>query len=148
MSILKISAGDIRSLSPASLTNFLSFSLRISSFLMNTLPEYLARTTRSSYDLERLSQKTLIDQALYLETKMRLLNLTLPLSDKMSMANSVENRPLFLDHELVEFCFRIPHHYKMQGLSEKNILKKAWKRCCRRKYVRERNSLFSRRPAG
>ena len=90
------------------------------------------------FDLERLSQKPLIDQALYLETKMRLLNLTLPLSDKMSMANSVENRPLFLDHELVEFCFRIPHHYKMQGLSEKNILKKSMenmlpKEICQRK---------------
>jgi len=56
---------------------------------------------------------------------MRLLNLTLPLSDKMSMANSVENRPLFLDHERVDFCFRIPHHYKIQELSEKHILKKS-----------------------
>ena len=90
------------------------------------------------FDLERVSQRPLIDQALYLETKMRLLNLTLPLSDKMSMANSVENRPLFLDHELVDFCFRIPHHYKIQGLSEKHILKKSMhnflpEEICRRK---------------
>jgi asparagine synthase (glutamine-hydrolysing) len=56
---------------------------------------------------------------------MRLLNLTLPLSDKMSMANSVEVRPLFLDHDLVDFSFRIPHYYKIQGLSEKYILKKS-----------------------
>jgi len=106
--------------------------------------EYTAKTETHRpdnpffFDLEQLSQKPLIDQALYLETKMRLLNLTLPLSDKMSMANSVENRPLFLDHELVEFCFRIPHHYKIQGLSEKNILKKSMenmlpKEICQRK---------------
>ncbi len=90
------------------------------------------------FDLDRLSQRPLLDQALYIETKMRLLNLTLPLSDKMSMANSVENRPLFLDHELVDFCFRIPHHYKIQGLSEKHILKKSMenmlpKEICKRK---------------
>lgn len=77
------------------------------------------------FDPQRCAHRTLIDQALYLETKTRLLNLTLPLSDKMSMANSVEARPLFLDHELVDFFFRIPHHFKMQGLDEKHILKKS-----------------------
>jgi len=91
------------------------------------------------FDLERLSQRTLIDQALYLETKLRLLNLTLPLSDKMGMANSVEVRPLFLDHDFVNFLFRIPHHYKMQGLAEKLILKRSMRPllpaevCARRK---------------
>ncbi len=77
------------------------------------------------FDLESISHRTLIDQALYIEMKMRLLNLTLALSDKMSMANSVEVRPLFLDHEFVNFCFTIPAHYKIQGLSEKYILKKS-----------------------
>lgn len=74
---------------------------------------------------EKIAHRPLLDQALYMDIKMRLLNLTLPLSDKMSMANSVEVRPLFLDHELVNFCFRIPHHYKIQGMSEKHILKKS-----------------------
>jgi len=91
------------------------------------------------FDLERLSQRSLIDQALYIETKMRLLNLTLPLSDTMSMANSVEVRPLFLDHDFINFLFRIPHHYKIQGLSEKLILKRSLRTllpaeiCARRK---------------
>ena len=74
---------------------------------------------------DKFTHRPLIDQALYLDIKLRLLNLTLPLSDKMSMANSVEVRPLFLDHDFVNFCFRIPHHYKIQGLSEKYILKKS-----------------------
>lgn len=43
----------------------------------------------------------------------------------MSMANSVELRPLFLDHEFVDFLFTIPHHYKIRGLSEKHIFKKS-----------------------
>ncbi len=77
------------------------------------------------FDPRACAHRPLIDQALYFETRMRLLNLTLPLSDKMSMANSVEARPLFLDHELVDFFFRIPHHLKIQGLSEKHILKRS-----------------------
>jgi asparagine synthase (glutamine-hydrolysing) len=77
------------------------------------------------FDPERAAHRTLLDQALYLETKMRLLNLTLPLSDTMSMAHSVEARPLFLDHELVNLLFRIPAASKMRGLSEKNILKQS-----------------------
>ncbi len=91
------------------------------------------------FDLSRCACRPLIDQALYIDTKMRLLNLTLPLSDKMSMANGVEMRPLFLDHELVDFFFTLPHHVKIRGLTEKYILKKSMRRllpdgvCTRRK---------------
>ena len=77
------------------------------------------------FDPEKYSHRPRVDQAVYMEIKMRLLNLTLPLSDKMSMANSVEVRPLFLDHDFVDFTFRIPHHLKIQGLNEKYILKKS-----------------------
>ncbi|MDY6973859.1 MAG: asparagine synthase (glutamine-hydrolyzing), partial [Thermodesulfobacteriota bacterium] len=90
------------------------------------------------FGLDRITHRSLIDQALYIDTKMRLLNLTLPLADKMSMANSVELRPLFLDHDLVNFVFRIPDKYKIKVLSEKNILKQSMKgflpdSICRRK---------------
>ena len=76
-------------------------------------------------EIDKISHRSLLDQALYMETKMRLLNLTLPLADKMSMAHSVEVRPCFLDHRLVEFAFRIPDRFKMRGLNEKLILKKS-----------------------
>jgi asparagine synthase (glutamine-hydrolysing) len=79
------------------------------------------------FDVEKIAHRPLMDQALYLELKMRLLNLTLPLADKMSMANSVEARPLFLDHEFVNFLFRVPSHWKMLGLNEKFILKRSMK---------------------
>ena len=75
------------------------------------------------FDPGKIAHRSLLDQALYMETKMRLLNLTLPLADKMSMAHSVEVRPCFLDHELVDFVFRIPDRFKMRGLREKHILK-------------------------
>ena len=66
-------------------------------------------------------------QALYLETKMRLPNLTLALADTMSMANSVELRSPFMDHRLVEYVFSLPSHFKMRGLNEKYLLKKSFR---------------------
>ncbi len=68
----------------------------------------------------------LLNQALYFETKMRLPNLTLPLADTMSMANSVELRSPFMDHRLVEYAFSLPAHLKMRALNEKSLLKKSF----------------------
>ncbi len=44
--------------------------------------------------------------------------------DRVGMANSVEGRFVFLDHELVEFACRISDAVRMPGLSEKSILKR------------------------
>jgi asparagine synthase (glutamine-hydrolysing) len=43
--------------------------------------------------------------------------------DRASMAYSVEARVPFLDHELVEFCARIPPRVKMKWLREKHVLR-------------------------
>ncbi len=43
----------------------------------------------------------------------------------MTMANSVEARYPFLDIDLVEFCRDIPPDMKLNGFTEKYILKKA-----------------------
>jgi asparagine synthase (glutamine-hydrolysing) len=45
--------------------------------------------------------------------------------DNMSMAASIESRVPFLDHVLVEFATNIPRKFQLQGLSGKQILKKA-----------------------
>jgi asparagine synthase (glutamine-hydrolysing) len=45
--------------------------------------------------------------------------------DRVAMANSIEGRFPFLDHRLIEFANRLPPQYKMQGLTEKYLLKKA-----------------------
>ena len=71
--------------------------------------------------------RSLMDQALYLESRMRLPNLTLALADTMSMANSVELRSPFMDHRLVEYVFSLPAHFKMRGLNEKFLLKKSFR---------------------
>ena len=45
--------------------------------------------------------------------------------DQMSMATSIESRVPFLDHEFVEFSWRVPDRLKLRGKEGKYIVKKA-----------------------
>ena len=44
-------------------------------------------------------------------------------TDRMSMAHSLEVRPPFLDHRIVEFAARLPHDLKIRGGKLKFILR-------------------------
>jgi asparagine synthase (glutamine-hydrolysing) len=48
-------------------------------------------------------------------------------SDRMSMAHSIEVRPPFLDHRIVEFAARIPSELKVRGKRQKYLLKELMK---------------------
>ena len=48
-------------------------------------------------------------------------------SDRMSMAHSVEVRPPFLDHRIVEFAAKLPATLKIRGAQQKVILKELMK---------------------
>ncbi|TAK81064.1 MAG: asparagine synthase, partial [Aquabacterium sp.] len=45
--------------------------------------------------------------------------------DRVAMASSIEGRFPFLDHRLIEFANRLPPRYKLMGLTEKYLLKRA-----------------------
>jgi asparagine synthase (glutamine-hydrolysing) len=45
-------------------------------------------------------------------------------TDRMSMAHSLEIRPPFLDHRIVEFAAGLPAHFKIRGGQQKFLLKK------------------------
>lgn len=62
---------------------------------------------------------------LFKEFRLRLPELLLMRIDKMGMANSLEARVPFLDHDLVDFCFDIPGSAKTRGGETKYLLKKA-----------------------
>src|SRR5262249_3910738 len=44
-------------------------------------------------------------------------------TDRMSMAHSLEVRPPFLDHRIVEFAAGLPASLKVRGLKQKYLLK-------------------------
>lgn len=61
----------------------------------------------------------------YLDTKTFLTTWNLNYSDKASMAASVEGRPPLIDHRIVEFMFNLPPKYRINGRTQKYLLKKA-----------------------
>jgi asparagine synthase (glutamine-hydrolysing) len=62
------------------------------------------------------------------DTKCFLASLNLTYSDKSSMAASVEERVPLVDYKVVEFAHRLPEKYKMNGFTQKYILKKVAER--------------------
>ena len=45
--------------------------------------------------------------------------------DRVAMANSIEGRFPYLDHRVVEFAARLPPSYKIRGMTEKHVLRRA-----------------------
>ncbi|MCI0663750.1 MAG: asparagine synthase (glutamine-hydrolyzing), partial [Acidobacteria bacterium] len=74
---------------------------------------------------ERLHGRHFVHQRSYLDLKLRLADhLLSDHGDRMALANSVEARFPFLDVELVEFAREIPPDLKLNGFTEKYILKR------------------------
>ncbi len=68
-----------------------------------------------------------LDKTLYADVMMYLPDDLLVKVDVASMANSLEARSPFLDHEFMEFVARIPAELKLKGRTAKYILKEALK---------------------
>lgn len=83
----------------------------------------------SAFDIdEQLVGRNHVYQSLYLWSKSALANYILKtLGDGMEMANSVEGRLPFLDHHFFEFVRDLPLSMKINGTTEKYILKEAVK---------------------
>ncbi len=64
-----------------------------------------------------------LDQFLFLESQTRMIDFINFEVDRMSMANSVEARPPFLDHQLWEFCANLPPDCKLSPNGNKLLLR-------------------------
>jgi asparagine synthase (glutamine-hydrolysing) len=64
---------------------------------------------------------------LWFDQKYYLADDILTKSDRMSMAHSVEVRPPFLDHRVVEFAAKLPASFKIRGTQQKFVLKELMK---------------------
>jgi asparagine synthase (glutamine-hydrolysing) len=65
-----------------------------------------------------------LNQFLALEAQTRMVDFINFEVDRMSMANSVEARPPFLDDKLWEFCAQLPPHFKLNGRMNKLLLRR------------------------
>jgi asparagine synthase (glutamine-hydrolysing) len=72
--------------------------------------------------------RDLLEQALYLDTRMFLPDGILLCNDKMSMAASVELRVPFLDRELMRFVERLPARARVRPRAGKRLHRKAMER--------------------
>ncbi len=66
-----------------------------------------------------------LNMGIYLDMKLRLARFVVFMQDKLSMAAGVEARVPYLDHELLEYCSRIPPGLKLSPPWGKYILRKA-----------------------
>lgn len=82
---------------------------------------------RKKIILSNFSGSRDINETLYTDMSLVLVNDMLTKVDMMSMANSLEVRVPFLDHELVNFAFQIPSEYKVSHEGRKMILKDAFR---------------------
>ncbi len=92
--------------------------------------DLLQLTDRVSSDLNRRyfpesGSEDYLDRILYMDMKTQLVDQLLLLTDKMTMAASIEGRVPFLDHELVEFAATIPPKYKVHGFDLRHVQKEA-----------------------
>ena len=82
-------------------------------------PELLARLFAQAERLDGSDAAALVDALFYLPNDL------LVKMDIATMANSLEGRSPFLDHELMEFAARLPADYKLRGNRLKAILKQS-----------------------
>lgn len=66
-----------------------------------------------------------LTQVLFTEFQSKMVNDYLLTDDRMSMANSVEERIPFLDRDLVDFCFSLPIELKIKNNQTKYLFRKA-----------------------
>jgi asparagine synthase (glutamine-hydrolysing) len=108
----------------------------LGSFSPSDLPRALSPQVGSQFDESRMVQEISyymrefrsqdrISVLQYLDLRLYLQEAILVKVDRASMANSLEVRAPFLDHELVELVMGLPSVLKLRGFTPKYLLKKA-----------------------
>jgi asparagine synthase (glutamine-hydrolysing) len=85
-----------------------------------------ASSALTSQMFAKVAGQDRLNQMLYVDTKVWLPDDLLIKADKITMANSVELRVPLLDHKVLEFAASLPPKYKLNGLTTKHILKRAF----------------------
>jgi asparagine synthase (glutamine-hydrolysing) len=91
------------------------------SLVQNPLPGSLNQVLGGLH--EKFTSKDQLAPYLWFDQKYYLPDNILTKVDRMSMAHSVEVRPPFLDHRIVEFAASLPASFKIRGSCQKFLLK-------------------------
>lgn len=86
-------------------------------------PEELYAEAIAAHDAAQADNP--VDRALEFFTNFYLQDNILTKTDRAAMLVSLEARAVFLDNDVVDFCARLPHGYKMRGGVRKFLLKRA-----------------------
>jgi asparagine synthase (glutamine-hydrolysing) len=84
-----------------------------------------------------------LDQSCYVDIKTWLVDDILVKVDRSSMAHSLEVRSPFLDHNIVEFSARLPHHWKLKSREKKHFLKVSQEKRLPRDIIYRKKSGFN-----
>ena len=95
---------------------------------------------RLQSDVENLDALT---QMVYIDTRANLPDDLLMVSDKTSMANSIESRVPYLDYRLVEFIEALPAELKLRRLQGKYLHKKALEKWLPVSIIRQKKKGFA-----
>lgn len=82
------------------------------------------------------------DRLLRFFTQLYLQNNILTKVDRASMMSSLETRAIFLDNDIVDFCTKLPSHFKMRNGQRKYLLKKALKPLLPEETIRRKKKGF------
>jgi asparagine synthase (glutamine-hydrolysing) len=92
--------------------------------------------------LQPVSDDSLLNQMLYVDSKTWLPDDLLVKADKMTMANSLELRVPLLDHKVLEFAASLRPDFKVCGKQTKRILKAAFARALPEKILNRKKAGF------
>ncbi len=88
--------------------------------------ESFSAVAESPIDVSKVKDLSSMKRRSYIDNKLRLSDHLLgEHGDRMFFSHSVEGRHPFLDREVIEFVKTIPDKYKLRGVNEKYILKRA-----------------------
>ncbi len=88
------------------------------------------------------TKRNLLKNITYFDMKKLLPKCYLMKTDRMTMAHSIEARVPLLDHEIVEFGFRMPSKYKIKKGKTKYILREAMTKHIPRNYLYKKKQTF------
>ena len=114
---------------PSCLQSWLSSAPKVSPLLSSAYRDSLrgyspGAAIAQTLDAQQLDKRHPLDKAQYVWIKTQFESQVLGWAgDRVDMANSMEARPAFLDHPLVEFAVTVPPNMRLRGRRDKHILR-------------------------